>query len=66
MFDNILRYSEINCNPYVPDTANIPLCKQWECFSRLKQSINQSVLTLTFITIEIRETYMYYKILLMT
>ena len=56
MFDNILRYSEINCNPYVPDTANIPLCKQWECFSRLKKSINQSVLTLTFITIEIRET----------
>ena len=30
------------------------------------KKINQSVLTLKFITIEIRETYMYYKIILMT
>ena len=34
--------------------------------SAKKKSINQSVLTLKFITIEIRETYMYYKIILMT
>ena len=30
------------------------------------KKIKQSVLTLKFITIEIRETYMYYKIILMT
>ena len=31
-----------------------------------KKSINQRVLTLKFITTEIGETYMYYKIILMT